>query len=58
MKKPIRIAGIAINEGYQIPAISKVANATLAAPTKVRVKSLRPNCLNSLMMTSYRKIHT
>jgi len=58
INKPISRAGIGINEEYQIPAINKVANETLDAPTKVRVKSLSPNCLNSLIITSYRKIQT
>jgi hypothetical protein len=50
--------GIEINVGYHIPTINKVASEILDAPTNVRIKSLSPNCLNSLMITSYRKIQT
>ena len=58
INNPIRMEGIAINEGYQIPTINKVAREILDAPTNVRIKSLSPNCLNSLITTSYRKIQT
>lgn len=47
-----------INEGYQIPTVNKVANEILEAPTNVRVKSLNPKSLNSLIITSYLKIQT
>lgn len=58
MNKPMIIAGTAIRVGNQIPAAIKVATEIFAAPTKVLVKSLSPNCLNSLMITSYLKIQT
>ena len=58
INNPIKIAGIATKVGNQIPATSKVAKETFAAPTKVLVRSLNPNCLNSLMITSYLKIQT
>ena len=58
INNPIIMAEIPIKVGNQIPATSKVATEIFAAPTKVRVKSLNPNCLNSLMITSYLKIQT
>ena len=58
INNPIRVEAIGINAGYQIPTINKLASEILAAPTKVRVKSLNPKTLNSLMITSYRNIHT
>ncbi len=58
INNPIRIEGIGINEGYQIPTINKVDKEILEAPTKVRIKSLNPKSLNSLMITWYRKTQT
>lgn len=58
INNPIRIAGIATKAGNQIPATKSVARETFAAPTNVRVRSLSPNCLNSLIITSYLKIQT
>ena len=58
INNPIRIEGIKINGGYQIPIINKVAKEILEAPTKFRIKSLNPNSLNSFMITSYRKTQT
>ncbi len=58
INNPISIAGIATKVGNQIPATIKVATEIFAAPTKVLVKSLNPNCLNSLIITSYLKIQT
>ena len=58
MNNPISIAGIATKPGHQIPATSNVAKETLTAPTNVRVRSLSPNCLNSLIITSYLNIQT
>ena len=48
INSPIRMEGIRTNVGYQIPATSKVARDIFIAPTKLRVKSFRPNCSNSL----------
>lgn len=58
INNPIKMAGIATKVGNQIPATTKVATETFAAPTKVRVRSLNPNYLHSLMITSYLKIQT
>lgn len=49
---PINIEGICTKDGYQTPAISNVAKAILDAPTKLLIKSFKPNCLNSLMILS------
>ncbi len=58
MNIPISIEGIWTKDECQIPAISNVANAILDAPTKLRVKSFKPNCLNSVTTLSYLKIQT
>ena len=55
---PRSIEGIWTKDECQIPVISNVANAILDAPTKLRVKSLNPNCLNSLTTLSNLKIQT
>lgn len=49
INSPISMAGTSTNLGYHIPVMSKVAKEFFVAPTKFRVKSLSPNCLNSLM---------
>ena len=56
--EPIIIDGISTNEEYQIPTISNVDKAILVAPTKLLVKSLNPNCLNSFIMLSNLNIQT
>ena len=45
----MRTDGMRTNEGYHTPTTSKVAKDIFVAPTKFRVKSLNPNCWNSLM---------
>ena len=54
----MNIDGISTKDGYQTPAINNVAKAILDAPTKLLIKSLKPNCLNSLMILSNLNIHT
>ena len=44
--------------GYQIPATKSVAIAIFAAPTKLRIKSDKPYCLNSITILSNRNTHT
>ena len=58
MKRPIRIDGIKINDECQIPTTINVANEILDAPTKLRIKSLSLNSLNSLRTLWNLKIHT
>ena len=58
MSRPIRTDGIRTNDEYQIPITSNVDKEILDAPTKLRVKSLNPNCLNSLTTLSNLKIQT
>ena len=58
IRNAISNAGTSTKFGYQIPATSNVDNAILAAPTKVRVKSLRLYCLNSFTILSKRNIQT
>ena len=58
INSPIRTDGIRTNDGYQIPATSNVDNEILAAPTKLRVKSLNPNCVNSFTTLPNLKIQT
>ena len=55
---PISKEGIRTKDECQIPVISNVANAILDAPTKLRVKSLNPNCLNSFTTLSNLKTQT
>jgi len=51
-------AGISTKSEYQIPATNNVDKAILEQPTKLRVKSLNPYCLNSLTILSNRNIQT
>ena len=58
IKNEISNAGISTKSEYQIPATSNVDIAILDEPTMVRVKSLKPYCLNSLTILSKRNIQT
>ena len=58
IRNAISKAGISTKSGYQIPATSNVDSAILEAPTMLRVKSLKPYCLNSLTILSKRNIQT
>ena len=58
MKRPIRTEETKTNDENQIPTKSNVAKQIFVAPTKLRVKSLRPNCLKSLSTLSNLKIQT
>ena len=58
INNPIRIEDVKTNDGYQIPAISNVANEIFDAPIKFLVTSLNPNCLNSVRTLWYLKIQT
>ena len=58
ISKAIDIDDISISDGNQIPATSKVDKEIFEAPTKFRVKSDKPYCLNSNTILSNLKIHT
>jgi len=58
MRNAISNAGISTKSEYQIPATSNVDNAILEDPTMLRVKSLKPYCLNSFTILSKRNIQT
>lgn len=58
IKSPIPIAGIRTKDECQIPTISKAESDVFDAPTAFLVRSLNPNCLNSVITLWYLKIHT
>ena len=58
IKNAINDAGIRTNEGNHIPTTRSVDNEILVAPTRLRVKSDNPNCLNSFTIFSKRNIQT
>ena len=58
IRNAISNAGISTKSGYQIPATNNVDKAILEEPTMVRVKSLKPYCLNSFTILSNRNIQT
>ena len=58
IRNAISNAGISTKSGYHIPATSNVDKAILEDPIIVRVKSLKPYCLNSLTILSKRNIQT
>ena len=58
IRNAISNAGISTKSECQIPAINNVDKTILEEPTMVRVKSLKPYCLNSLTILSKRNIQT
>lgn len=58
IRKAIKSAGIRTSDGYQVPALSNVANTILVYPTIVRIKSLSPSCFHSFTILSKQNIHT
>ena len=58
IKNAIISAGINTSFGYQIPVTNNVANTIYEAPTKLRVRSESPYCLNSFTMLSHLKSQT
>lgn len=58
MNPLMKIEGTRIRGGNQIPAISSVARDIFDTPTAFRVKSLSPNCSNSLKTLSSLNVQT
>ena len=58
IRKAIKIDDISTRGGNHIPATNKVDREIFEAPTKLRVRSDKPYCLNSNTILSNRKTQT
>ena len=58
ISKAIKIDDMRTRGGNHIPATNKVDNEIFEAPTKLRVRSDKPYCLNSKTILSNRKTQT